>query len=229
MPTGLLLRWRLPRCMPMLWHAHVVGAVAKLLQHGLCNPAVMDACMAPPAQRLVRRPLAQRLPLAPPQPPPLASRVSLGYSPVPAPLLPLDGGFVAGCAPPALSARTWQPTNRAFVCSAAPAFGQPGLTAFGSTAFGGAAPAAGGFGAAGFGAAGARGTRSVAWRKTQEQDTSGSTGAKSGGQAWAGLRSPTWLWSCMWGWHAGSTPGGLQGVRCLQPASSAGAPGPLNL
>ncbi|KAL4425557.1 hypothetical protein ABPG75_009573 [Micractinium tetrahymenae] len=62
----------------------------------------------------------------------------------------------------------------------APAFGQsPGLTAFGSTTFGGAAPAAGGFGAGGFGAAGARGTRSVPWRKTQEQDTSGSTGAKS--------------------------------------------------
>ncbi|KAL4426686.1 hypothetical protein ABPG77_004742 [Micractinium sp. CCAP 211/92] len=61
----------------------------------------------------------------------------------------------------------------------APAFGQPGLTAFGSTTFGGATPAAGGFGGGGFGAAGARGTRSVAWRKTQEQDTSGSTGAKS--------------------------------------------------
>ncbi|PSC76893.1 nuclear pore complex NUP98A isoform B [Micractinium conductrix] len=68
----------------------------------------------------------------------------------------------------------------AFGASSSPGFGQPGgLTAFGSTAFGAGGQAAGGFGAGGFGAGGARGTRAVPWRKTQEQDTSGSTGAKS--------------------------------------------------
>lgn len=47
---------------------------------------------------------------------------------------------------------------------------------------------AGAFGAGGFGA-GARGTRAVAYRKTQEADTSGSSGSKTGalGWQWVGL------------------------------------------
>ncbi|PRW58789.1 nuclear pore complex NUP98A isoform X1 isoform B [Chlorella sorokiniana] len=82
------------------------------------------------------------------------------------------GGSTFGASQPAFGATS----APAFGAASTPAFGQSNLTAFGSTTFGQAAPAAG-FGG-GFGG-GARGTRAVAWRKTQEQDTSGSSGTKS--------------------------------------------------
>ncbi|KAI3438757.1 hypothetical protein D9Q98_001175 [Chlorella vulgaris] len=90
---------------------------------------------------------------------------------------PFGGGTSAfGASPaPAFGAAS----APAFGAASTPAFGQ-GLSAFGSTAFGGGAtPAAGGFGTPGFGG-GARGTRAVQWRKTQEQDSSGNAGAKTG-------------------------------------------------
>lgn len=149
-----------------------------------------SSCASPPdghvplscAQPLVRPLLARHPPLAPLLPLPLASRVSAGGVPGPAcRFMPSAGPLLAAAV---MLEHVSSETDPALARRAAPAFGQPGLTAFGSTTFGGAAPAAGGFGAGGFGAAGARGTRSVAWRKTQEQDTSSSTGPKSGGLTW---------------------------------------------
>ena len=88
----------------------------------------------------------------------------------------------ASCPPRTLPAAPFgstAPPTPTFAAAAPGGFNQP-LSAFGSTNFGA--------GGSTFGAAGAaRGTRSVAWRKIQEQDTSGTTGSKSGG----GVETPS--------------------------------------